>query len=214
MNRLKRFWAEYPEQILLGITLFLFVTGAIQYWLGLTYILRLMPVFLASIAAVAIVVWKAPPRTKAALSAIIVVMGFALEIIGVHTGLLFGNYSYGSAMGYRLWGVPVTIGITWLLVTLSAWQIVQLGKFYLYQKFIIAGLLTVVFDLLLEQFAVAYGLWAWKGGDIPLYNYLCWFVISLLVFAMYHKFTKKSEPSIYIVSILPMMAGFFWLMLL
>lgn len=199
---------------MLGITVFLFLAGVVQYGLGLSYVLRLTPVFLAAIAAISIIVWDAAPRVKAALALFIVALGFILEIIGVHTGVLFGDYTYGSALGFRLWGVPITIGLTWLLVTLSAWQIVQYGKLNIYQKFMLAGLLVVMFDLILEQFAVAYGLWAWKGGEIPLYNYVCWFGISLLIFAIYNKFTKKSLPSLYIVFVLPVMASFFWLMLL
>lgn len=214
MKKLKLYWAKYPQQILLGITSFLFLAGVIQYGLGLSYVLRLTPVFLSLIAAITIIVWEAAPRTKVALAAIIVFMGYIIELIGVHTGFLFGNYSYGSALGFRLWGVPITIGLTWLLVTLSAWQIVQYGKLNIYQKFLLAGLLVVMFDLILEQFAVAYGLWAWKGGEIPLYNYVCWFGISMLAFALYNKYTKKSPPSLYIVFVLPVMASFFWLMLL
>lgn len=214
MKRLKLLWAKYPQQILLGVTIFLFLAGVIQYGLGLSYIMRLMPIFLAAIAAVVILVWDAPRRTKAVLGAVTILFGYLIEVFGVHTGLLFGNYSYGSGMGFRLFGVPVTIGITWLLVTLSAWQIVQYSRFSVPQKFVLAGLLAVVFDLLLEQFAVAYGLWAWKGGEVPLYNYICWFVVSQLAFGLYFKFARKSQPSIYIVCILPIMAGFFWLMLL
>lgn len=214
MNKIKLYWAKYPQQILLGITVFLFLAGVVQYGLGLSYVLRLTPVFLAAIAAISIIVWDAAPRVKAALALFIVALGFILEIIGVHTGVLFGDYTYGSALGFRLWGVPITIGLTWLLVTLPAWQIVQYGKLNIYQKFMLAGLLVVMFDLILEQFAVAYGLWAWKGGEIPLYNYVCWFGISLLIFAIYNKFTKKSLPSLYIVFVLPVMASFFWLMLL
>lgn len=173
-----------------------------------------MPIFLAIMAAIMLIVWQAPPRAKVALAASVVVTGYIIELIGVHTHIIFGNYSYGSAMGYRLWGVPVTIGITWLMVTLSAWHIVQFGKLKTYQKFLLAGLLVIMLDLILEQFAVSYGLWAWRGGDIPLYNYICWFGFSQLFFAMYHFFIKKFVPNIYIASLLPMMATFFWLMLL
>ena len=37
--------------------------------------------------------------------------GIVAELIGVHTGLLFGNYQYDNALGWEIAGVPVLIGV-------------------------------------------------------------------------------------------------------
>jgi bisanhydrobacterioruberin hydratase len=42
--------------------------------------------------------------------------GIVVEIIGVNTQLLFGDYSYGKVLGYQVSKVPVIIGINWFLV--------------------------------------------------------------------------------------------------
>jgi putative membrane protein len=34
-------------------------------------------------------------------------LGFIAEWIGVHKGWLFGNYSYGSTLGYKLFVIPL-----------------------------------------------------------------------------------------------------------
>ena len=44
----------------------------------------------------------------------IFIAGIIIEIIGVNTGLIFGNYSYGKGLGIKIWGTPLLIGINWL----------------------------------------------------------------------------------------------------
>lgn len=214
MKKLKNFWNTYNQQISLGIVVFALAAAVVQFAFGLRYFLSFTSALLSLLAAVALLFWDAPPRKKVLIACIVVVGGFIVEQIGVHTGLIFGNYQYGAILGYRLWGVPITIGITWLIVTLSAWHIVSFGNLLLWQKFLLAGVLAVMFDLILEQFAIANGLWVWQGGEIPFINYVTWFFVSEMFFYGYYRFTKLMSPSIYIAGLLPIMSIFFWLMLL
>lgn len=41
--------------------------------------------------------------------------GLTYEIIGVNTGFLFGDYEYSTVMGYKIWGVPILLGILWFI---------------------------------------------------------------------------------------------------
>ena len=41
---------------------------------------------------------------------IVFLIGFIAEQIGVHTGYIFGNYSYGNSLGFRVYQVPLIIG--------------------------------------------------------------------------------------------------------
>jgi putative membrane protein len=197
-----------------GVLAFFLLAGVLQAAFGLGYVLKLTPVLLAIIACTAVLFWDAPVKAKLWASAIIVFGSFVIELIGVQTGMLFGDYSYGKLLGFTMFGVPVTIGLTWFIVCFSAWNIVSLNTSSLLKKLLLGGVLVVMFDLILEQFAVTYGLWAWQGGVIPLYNYICWFVISLLWFFVFYKLSPKSGPSLFAVYTLPLMAGFFWLMLI
>jgi putative membrane protein len=43
---------------------------------------------------------------------------------------------------------------------------------------VLAGLLTVAFDWIMEPVAIRLDYWTWAGGDIPLQNYLAWFLIA------------------------------------
>jgi putative membrane protein len=106
-------------------------------------------------------------------------IGFAAEWIGVHTGYLFGNYSYGSVLGPKLDAIPLLIGINWYLLAISShWLVSKFKQSIAVSVFLAAGLMTGI-DVLIEPVAVDLGFWSWQGGDIPWTNYLCWFVVSL-----------------------------------
>lgn len=117
------------------------------------------------------------------------VLGFTAEYVGVHTGLLFGDYEYGTVLGPDFRGVPWLIAVNWFVVVLGAAALMNvfvkqqrgLSKIQK-QLFIIIGgaLLATALDWMLEPVAIELGYWQWAGSEIPIYNYVCWFVISLL----------------------------------
>jgi putative membrane protein len=212
-HTLYKYWHANKELIAIGITAFFLLAGVVQYAFGLTYILQLTPLAIGVLAACVVLFWAAPPRRKAALVVFAFLLGMLVEIIGINTGLLFGEYSYGSALGLKIAGVPLLIGITWALVTVSAWQIVSYSVFGKLANVLLAACIVVVFDLVIEQYATAFGLWAWQDGIIPLKNYFTWFVVSLIISGVYARYSKQEKPSIYGAAALPLMAIFFWLML-
>jgi putative membrane protein len=125
------------------------------------------------------------------------------EIIGVNTGLLFGDYQYGQVLGPKIYGVPFLIGLNWFVIVYCSGAILTQGVELLQQKinikisgfassiFVIIGGATIAtcFDFIIEPVAVKLHFWSWKNGQIPLFNYLCWFIIStiLLGVKMYFK---------------------------
>ena len=107
------------------------------------------------------------------------IIGFAAEWIGVHTGYLFGNYSYGSMLGPKLDAIPLLIGINWYLLAISSHWLVSKFKQNLGLSVVLAAALMTGIDLLIEPVAVDLGFWSWQGAEIPWTNYLCWFLVSL-----------------------------------
>ncbi len=111
--------------------------------------------------------------------------GFAAEWVGVHTGLLFGNYAYGTAMGPRWDAIPLLIAANWVIVVSGA---VSLAQGFAKNRIVVvllAALLATAMDWLLEPLAVRFGWWAWAGGAIPLFNYVCWGGLSLFLSALW-----------------------------
>lgn len=211
---IQHYWKEYRQQSIVGVVAFFLLAGVVQYAVGLTYVLNLTPLVIGIITALTVLFWDASAKNRVYLAISAMVIGMLIEIIGVNSGIVFGDYSYGPLLGLKIFGVPVLIGITWLLVTLSAWQIVSFSNLNKFYKIIVASWLVVMFDLVLEQFATAYGLWSWQNAVIPLKNYVTWFVVGAVIVTLYAFFAKQKQPSIFGASMLPLMALFFWLMLL
>lgn len=128
--------------------------------------------------------------------AILVILGFVLfslgiEIIGVKTGVLFGDYAYGSTLGIKWLGVPLIIGFNWVLLNLSAYGLVKNIKTPVIFKTILAALIIVLLDVLIEPVAIKLDYWHWKNEIIPFKNYYTWFVVSFFMQWVITKFNLK-----------------------
>ena len=156
------------------------------------------------------------------------VTGVAVEIVGTSTGYLFGEYAYGKTLGPSIKNVPWLIGINWFVIIYSCGVTVTL----ILQKLSIrleaitgapsqairffsivsdGAMLAVFFDWIMEPAAVQLGYWTWLGnGAIPVYNYLCWFIISLALLSVF-TFLKFEKKNIFAVNLLMIMMTFFML---
>lgn len=111
---------------------------------------------------------------------VIAACGYLIEWIGIHTSWLFGNYTYGPVLGFKLDRVPLIIGLNWVLLTFGAAAIVHKWKLPILLKALVSGALMTALDWLMEPVAVRSGFWSWQNGAIPLYNYVCWMIFSTL----------------------------------
>jgi putative membrane protein len=123
-------------------------------------------------------------------------VGFAVEWIGIHTGLLFGSYSYGENLGLKFLGIPLVIGLNWGLVTISAAAIANRISKNKKWVLIIATLLMVALDFLIEPMAMKSDFWTWENGVIPLYNYLCWGLVGLFLQIVFQKTSLWEENKV------------------
>ena len=105
--------------------------------------------------------------------------GFAVEAVGVNTGLIFGQYVYGNGLGLNLLGTPLIIGLNWLYMVYSTAAIMNKYKIAHWLRIPIAAALMLLYDLVLEQVAPALDMWHWANGQIPLQNYGAWFLMAL-----------------------------------
>lgn len=120
------------------------------------------------------------------------ILTFAIEVIGAKTGMVFGVYKYGNTLGFKVFEVPVVIGLNWVFIILGAVNIVQKK---INSKLLIAffvGLISTIFDIFLEPVAIKFDYWTWENNIIPLQNYIAWFVISF-VFTLFYLYFVKSR---------------------
>ncbi|RRB03902.1 carotenoid biosynthesis protein [Larkinella rosea] len=113
-------------------------------------------------------------------------LGFLIEVLGVHTGFVFGNYVYGETLGWKLWEVPVVIGFNWLMLTYCCGVIFDRFLVPVYLKTILAASLMVLLDLLIEPVAIRLDFWNWFGAPVPIRNYLGWWIVSLVLLAIWY----------------------------
>jgi len=72
--------------------------------------------------------------------------------------------------------------------------------------------LAVLFDYLMEPVAIKLGYWQWLDkGEIPLYNYICWFIISMILLYIFHRLTFGKQNK-FAVNLLLIQAMFFLLL--
>lgn len=113
--------------------------------------------------------------------------GFIIELIGTKTGYLFGNYQYGDVLGFKLANVSVIIGVNWFAIILASSNLVRKVNVPIIFQALLAALLAVLLDFVIEPIAVKYGFWTWKNDIIPLYNYITWFVFAFIFSWIYLK---------------------------
>jgi putative membrane protein len=129
--------------------------------------------------------------------------GFAVEMLGVQTGKIFGAYHYGYALGYKLKHVPIIIGVNWVMLTLATQSIAQKFSSKLYISAAIGAALMVSLDILIEQVASKYQFWHWHNNEIPLQNYVAWFIISFFFHGLgsVMKFEKENKIATFIFAL-------------
>lgn len=112
-------------------------------------------------------------------SGLVFLLTLIIEITGVQTGLIFGQYTYGNTLNVKINGVPLIIALNWTVLIMATFS---LGK-WISRSWILApiigSLLIVAFDFVLEPVAIKLDYWEWEKGNIPMQNYFAWFVISL-----------------------------------
>lgn len=116
----------------------------------------------------------------AGVLAAITILGFLIELAGIQTGWIFGQYRYTSNFGPRWWGTPPLIGLNWMFLSYAWAAVVGNSHPSPSYRIIYAASGMLAYDLLLEQAAPLMQLWHWESTHIPIRNYISWFAIALL----------------------------------
>jgi len=158
--------------------------------------------------------------------AVAILTGFFTEMLGVHTGMLFGDYRYGQTLGPKVNGVPLLIGVNWFIVVYAAGMFAvqtrsmisrilpthgkaAFSKWFGFSIVLDGALVATLFDWVMEPAAVRLGFWTWADGHIPALNYFSWFCISLVMLFLFRLVKLKFHP--FVLNLLFIQALFFLL---
>ena len=106
--------------------------------------------------------------------------GFIVEVIGVNTGIIFGEYTYGKTLGLTLFSAPLIMGINWINLSLASFGIIS---FFTDKKLLLitlSSLLMVFLDYIIEPIAINLDFWSWEYITVPIHNYFGWFFCAII----------------------------------
>lgn len=130
-------------------------------------------------------VWRGP-RFAATLFVTTTLGGLAIEIVGVSTGLPFGEYRYLDSLGARIMGVPVVVALAWTMMAYPAYVVSEIIGGGAVRRTVVGGWALAAWDLFLDPQMVQEGHWEWQTGGwelagIPVSNYAAWFAVATVM---------------------------------
>lgn len=128
-------------------------------------------------------------------SFLIFLAGFFLEVAGVKTGKIFGEYHYGSTLGFKILDVPPVMGLNWLVLIYCAGVMFNKLKLHFVIKSLLGAALLTFLDLFIEPIAIKYDFWIWAAPTVPIQNYVTWFIASFVFLCVFYnlQFNKSNK---------------------
>jgi len=122
-----------------------------------------------------------------------ILAGFFIEVMGVKTGFIFGEYRYGTTLGFKIMNVPLIIGLNWLILVYCTGIICDKINTGILIKSMLGALMMVLIDFFIEPIAVKYNFWSWRTSTIPIQNYSSWFIVSFVLLYIFYRSSFKKD---------------------
>ena len=185
---------DFNKRISIGIIWLFHLSGLV----GLLYIDKnlfasLTPLNLFISSTLLFVNQKSLKKKEIIIVFLIFSIGMIAEILGVNYGLIFGKYDYGDNLGLKLFGVPLLIGLNWVVLTFICGSISNHFIKNKYLSIVVAIILMLLIDITLEPIAPILDYWEFSGSIAPIQNYIGWAFTSLLTLSIYQFFYSKKE---------------------
>jgi putative membrane protein len=127
------------------------------------------------------------------LLGITLVFGYLIEQIGVSTSWPFGEYTYSSTLGPKLFSVPLVVPFAWVMIAHPV--LIAARKVTKNWVFLYGGLGMMAWDLFLDPQMVAAERWIWDftgpnvplQPDIPLSNTFGWLLTGMGLMAILNR---------------------------
>lgn len=140
----------------------------------------------------------------------VALIGYFFEVLGVKTGLVFGEYHYGRSLGFSLLGVPLVISLNWALLISCGIAVSKSVSANALLKAVCSALLISLIDLLIEQTAAQLDFWHFKYGKAGIHNFIGWFLISFIASFLLQKYLNSGNKKVALI-ILSLQVFFFGL---
>ncbi|EFC73145.1 carotenoid biosynthesis protein [Prevotella melaninogenica] len=206
---MKEYRFKWIDWVVVVLVMAFYTYGAFGLTRGETRELytSLTPLVLLSSLFILCIYDRSPKHIKALIYILsVVIVSFSVEFLGVATGVIFGEYGYGTSLGPKIAGTPLLIGINWIFLVYATAAIqAPLGRGVI-TTIVIPTLLMLGYDAIMEQVAPMMQMWSWEGGSVPLQNYLVWGALAGLFHTVKYwlriDFRNRIAPFIFFIQIL------------
>ncbi|MGM0376290.1 MAG: carotenoid biosynthesis protein [Bacteroidota bacterium] len=200
-EKVNRFWVIY----------FMVGVAGLTFPLTRSFFRELIGFSLALSLALMLYFHKPWNRPFILASLIVAISGFFLEALGVSSGMIFGHYNYGEALGPTFLNTPLLIGLNWWMLIYIVAQITESLTIPVGVRLTLGALIMVGYDVVMEPVATATGMWDWNAQPVPFQNYLAWFIISFVFLSVFRIFRVRYNNPVAPV-LLAAQTGFFVLL--
>jgi uncharacterized membrane protein len=125
------------------------------------------------------------------------------EAVGLASGFPYGSYSYSSALGPTLLGVPFLVPLAWLMMAWPSWLLADLltrrvrPRLHHVVRIVVAAAVFAGWDVVLDPQLVQAGYWTWAHphpglpgiGTVPLTNLAGWLLAGMVLMTGLHHST-------------------------
>lgn len=143
------------------------------------------------------------------LLVVVFIITFFAEWIGVNYGWIFGEYIYGDSLGFKIGGVPLMIGVNWVLLSIVSRQALFGIIKNKYLVALLSPIIMLIIDLILEPIAPELNFWNWNNIDVPISNYRDWFIVALISQCVLLNFKKLDKMIFWSITYLIILTLFF-----
>lgn len=201
------------KKYLFYFLILVYVSGAIGFILNPDFFSPFTP-FTLLLTCIVFLIHQPVTNTNYILTfCLIVLIGFIVEVAGVKTGLVFGEYYYGDALGYSFLGVPLIISVNWGLLINAGNIISNNFSDNVIIKSVWAAVIITSVDFLMEQVVASLNFWHFKNNLAGIHNYIGWFTVSFLISLLFQKNLTFGNKKI-AISIISLQVYFFGLIYL
>jgi putative membrane protein len=170
------------ESNIINVLRLWYLVGIVGFSLPVSHELfrSLTPLSLLLLASVFFVYHENRDKRLLWVMVFIFVAGYAIEVVGVKTGKIFGVYTYGKALGIKVAEVPLIIGLNWVIMVYGSLAIATLTGLGRVLASLLAAVIMTSSDVFIEKFAILSDMWSWQNTEPPLQNYLSWLIFSFI----------------------------------
>lgn len=131
-------------------------------------------------------------------------LSFLTELFSLTTGLIFGDFQYSLTLGTKVVGVPLLIGVFWVLLSYATGAFFKNFNIRSHTlRSLYAALFFLLLEILIEPVAIKFNYWEYLSMIVPLQKYVAEFCFSfILLRILYHSEFKKRNPAASVVFIM------------